>query len=74
LGKQPGLIANHRENDTNVVVQLQFEHPDEDAISAMRSMAESLTNNPASVSVVADNRPGWLVAEFTMPTEAQSRR
>jgi hypothetical protein len=36
----------------------------------MWSLARSLTNQPASVRVSADE-PGWLVAEFTIPTEPQ---
>ena len=38
---------------------------------ALRSLAASLTNNRDSVRVAADATPGWLVVEFTMPTEAQ---
>lgn len=54
----------------NVRVRIQFASPGEEELSAMRSLARSLTNNPASVRVGADE-PGWLVAEFTMPTEPQ---
>ena len=54
----------------NVRVRIQFKSPGEDELSSMRSLARSLTNSPASVRISADE-PGWLVAEFTMPTEAQ---
>jgi hypothetical protein len=37
----------------------------------MRSLALRLTNSPDAVRVFADGTPGWLVAEFTMSTEAQ---
>ncbi len=37
----------------------------------MKSLAGDLTNNAASVQVVAGETPDCLVAEFTMPTEAQ---
>src|SRR6266540_4468298 len=55
----------------NVRVRIQFEPPTEEDWQAMRSLAASLTNNPESVRVSADAAPGWLIAEFTMPTEAQ---
>lgn len=55
----------------NVRVRIQFESPGEEEQSSMRSLARSLTNHPASVCVSADETPGWLIAEFTMPTEPQ---
>jgi hypothetical protein len=54
----------------NVRVRLLFKSPGEGELASMRSLARSLTNQPASIRVGADE-PGWLVAEFTMPTEAQ---
>lgn len=51
-------------------VHILFESPGEDDRDEMLSMARMLTN--ASESVVGgDGKPGWLVVEFTMPTEAQ---
>jgi hypothetical protein len=55
----------------NVQVRIQFEAPGQEQLTSMRSLARSLTNNPKEVRVLADKTPGWLVAEFTMPTEAQ---
>ena len=55
----------------NVRVRILFKPPTEEDWQAMRSLAAGLTNNPKSVRVSADETPGWLVAEFTMPTEAQ---
>ena len=55
----------------NVQVRIQFESPTEDDWQAMRSIANRLTDDPASVRVSAEANPEWLVAEFTMPTEAQ---
>jgi len=36
----------------------------------LRSLARSLTDATESV-VLGEEAPGWLVAEFTMPTQAQ---
>ena len=56
----------------NVRVQIQFEPITQSDWSAMRSLAERLTNCPESVRVGADAKgPDCLVAEFTMPTEPQ---
>lgn len=56
----------------NVRVEIQFDQLDEEAWDTMRSLAGSLTKNPQSVRVfVRDEPSGWLVVEFTMPTEAQ---
>ena len=56
----------------NVRVEILFEPPDQDAWGAMRSVGQSLTNNPSSVRVFAsDDDPDWLLVEFTMRTEAQ---
>jgi hypothetical protein len=54
-----------------VSVRIRFKPPTEDDWRAMRSLANSLTEQPDSVRVSADTDPEWLVAEFTMPTEAQ---
>ena len=55
----------------NVCVRILFKPPTEQDRQALRSLADSLTSAPESVRVSAANAPGWLVAEFTMPTEAQ---
>jgi hypothetical protein len=55
----------------NVRVFVLFKLADEEALSSMRTMAMALTDNPASIRVFTDERPDRLVAEFTMPTEAQ---
>ena len=56
----------------NVIVRIQFESPDAEDRSAMRSIAKNLTNRPKSVRVFTDEKdPLWLVAEFEMPAEAQ---
>jgi len=54
-----------------VRLRIQFKPPVEDDWRAMRSLANSLTNDPDAVRVFADTDPEWLVVEFTMPTEAQ---
>jgi hypothetical protein len=55
-----------------VRVRIQFNPPTEAEWGAMRSLANSLTNDRDGVRVFADpEQPDWLVAEFTMPTEAQ---
>jgi hypothetical protein len=53
-----------------VRVQFLFEPPGEDDRASLLSLGRSLTNEPQSV-VGIDGKPGWLVVEFTMPTEAQ---
>ena len=55
----------------NVRVRIQFTPPTDEDWQAMRSLARSLTDDRASVRVAADAPKGSLVAEFTMPTEAQ---
>ena len=55
----------------NVRVRVLFNPPTEEDWGAMRSVAGSLTNDRGSVRVSADAKPGWLVAELTMPTEPQ---
>lgn len=54
-----------------VRVQILFESPGGDQLASMGSLAQNLTNDPVSVRVSPDEPPGWLVAEFTMPTESQ---
>jgi hypothetical protein len=57
----------------NVKVEIQFASPTVQDMASMRSVALALTNDSKSVRVAArDGKPGWLVAEFTMPTESQS--
>ena len=55
----------------NVCVRIRFESTGPDELASMRSLARDLTNSPDHIRVFADETPGWLVAEFTMPTEAQ---
>src|SRR4051812_38726211 len=55
----------------NVQVRIHFESPGEEQLASMTSLAQALTHRPESVHVFADEAPGWLVAEFTMPTEPQ---
>jgi hypothetical protein len=56
----------------NVCVRIQIESPTKEDWGAMRSLANGLTDNGESVRVFADpEQADWLVAEFTMPTEAQ---
>ncbi len=55
----------------NVRVRIQFESPGQDELASLLSLARSLTDNPPGVRVFTDQDPGWLIAEFTMPTEAQ---
>src|SRR5437016_4544978 len=70
-GARTGRGRHQREGaGMNVCVRIQFKPPTEEDWEAMRSLAASLTNNPKQVRMSADARPGWLVAEFTMPTEA----
>jgi hypothetical protein len=54
-----------------VRLRIQFKPPTDEDRRGMRSLANSLTEQPDSVRVSADADPEWLVAEFTMPTEAQ---
>jgi hypothetical protein len=56
----------------NVRVRVQFESLGQDELDSLRSLARGLTDSPESVNVFADETLGWLVAEFTMTTEAQS--
>jgi hypothetical protein len=55
----------------DVLVRIKFDSPSEQDWDAMRSLARGLTDNSNSVRVSAGAEPGWLVAEFNMPTEAQ---
>lgn len=55
----------------NVCVLIRFESLGEKELESMRRLARSLTKEPASVNVSPDDKPGWLLAEFTMPTEPQ---
>jgi hypothetical protein len=55
----------------NVCVRIRFASPGQEQLAAMRTLAVRLTDSPESVRVFAEEAPGWLVAEFTMPTEAQ---
>jgi hypothetical protein len=55
----------------NVCVRIKFASPGPDELASMRSLARELTDCREEVRVFADEEPGWLVAEFTMPTEAQ---
>jgi len=58
-----------------VQVRILFDSPTEEDWRDMRSLAGGLTDDRDSVCVTADlESPGWLMAEFTMPTEAQYNR
>ncbi len=53
-------------------VHVQFRSPSNDDWAEMESLGQSVSDDPQSVRVFAvEGRPGWLAAEFTMPTEAQ---
>jgi hypothetical protein len=55
-----------------VEVHVQFASPSEDDRADMQSLGRCVTNDARSVRVShIQGRPGWLVVEFTMPTEAQ---
>jgi len=57
-----------------VRIEAMFRDTDTRHENDVRSMALGLTNDRASVRVFArQDDPRWLVAEFTMPTEAQYR-
>jgi hypothetical protein len=66
---------DRREIDVmNVRLRIQFKPPTEEDWQGMRSLANSLTNDQDGVRISVDpEEPDWLVAEFTMPTEAQYR-
>lgn len=55
----------------NVQLRMMFKPITEIDWRAMNEVAKSLTKEPAKIRVFADVEPGWLIAEFTMPTEAQ---
>jgi hypothetical protein len=55
-----------------VRLQILFDEPTAVDKADLRSVARRLTNNRTNVRVFAqEDSPGWLVAEFSMPTEAQ---
>jgi len=54
-------------------VLIQFEPPTDEDWEAMHMLANNLTDYPKSVLVFAGEKPGWIVAEFTMPNEAQNK-
>ena len=56
----------------NVRLEIKLEAPTAEDEAALASVARALANDPQSVRVLprGDNAH-WLVAEFTMPTEAQ---
>lgn len=57
-----------------VRIEAMFGDTDARHENNVRSVALGLTNDRASVRVFArEDDPRWLVAEFTMPTEAQYR-
>jgi hypothetical protein len=55
----------------NVCVRIKYSSPGPNELASMQSLARELTDCREGVRVFADQAPGWLVAEFTMPTEAQ---
>ena len=57
-----------------VRLQVQFESPTEDDVSSLKSVALGLTNDAQSIRIVPrEDDPRWLITEFKMPTEAQSK-
>jgi hypothetical protein len=55
-----------------VEVHVQFASPSEEDWADMEALGRCVTNDARSVRVSAiEGRPGWLVVEFTMPTEPQ---
>lgn len=57
-----------------VRLEIQFESTTDEDEASLRRLALGLTNDRDSVLVTArEDKPDWLVAEFTMPTEAQSK-
>jgi len=56
-----------------VQVRVLFAKPTEDDWREMRSLANGLWSDPDSVRVLGDEKPEWLVAEFSMPTEEQGK-
>jgi hypothetical protein len=64
-----------RESCMNVRVRVLFLGPPaREDWNAMRSMADDLTNDRQGIRVFVDpEEADWLVAEFTMPTDAQIR-
>lgn len=55
----------------NVQVHVKFRSPGPDESTSMASLARALASDPDSIQVLAGAKPGWLVAQFTMPTEPQ---
>jgi hypothetical protein len=55
-----------------VRVHILYQSPAEADRASLLSLGRSVTNSPKSV-VVREGKPGWLIVEFTMPTEAQYR-
>jgi hypothetical protein len=64
-------LFRQRGDAMNVCVRILFESPGQNELASMRSLARRLTDSPEDVRVFASDSPGWLVAEFSMPTEAQ---
>jgi hypothetical protein len=57
-----------------VRIEVMFGDTDSHHKADVRSVALGLTNDRASVRVFTkEDDPRWLVAEFTMPTQAQYR-
>jgi hypothetical protein len=55
-------------------LQILFDSPTANDAASLMSVARQLTNDSQSVRVFPrKNAPDWLVAEFTMPTEAQHK-
>jgi hypothetical protein len=55
-----------------VRVHILYQSPAEADRAALLLLGRSVTNSPKS-GVVREGKPGWLIVEFTMPTEAQYR-
>lgn len=57
----------------NVRLRVLFQPPTDEDRQDLRRLARELTNDPGSIRLVDDPDPGWLVVDFTMPTEPQYR-
>jgi hypothetical protein len=54
--------------------QIQFESPTEEDVSSLKAVALGLAIDAQSIRIVPrEDDPTWLIAEFKMPTEAQSK-
>jgi hypothetical protein len=57
----------------NVRVSIRYRPITDEHWESMRSLARKLTDNPKSIRVSLDETPEYLVVEFTMPRDSQTR-